>query len=289
MITTANNLTSKEPITFVSVTTPWLDRLKKLLPKVIPYVDRCVLIVGRRDPEAEAYLDSLGPKVEWYYHKWEDNFQKQWNNYLQYIKSGWVLLCDDDEIPSDSLLSSLRNLVGMSQEGNKFCCVSFRSNPISEGQDMGPQEYWREIFFRYQPGMFYQGGTKTGCHQYLVGYQNGNVARSNEVYYHVKSLKEEYRNAARNYYIYGIWKHGSKDGEQFEDWHELHKIVKKVYPEVETFTDLNEYLIKGNVHPELKDWMQRRYKEFEETSDYNELRAFYKYYYVHLHPEELEG
>ncbi len=206
-------------------------------------------------------------------------------------KNGRVMFagnCDDDEIPSDNLLKALDEYINKSAMGKNFSCVEIRCNPISEGQDLGPCNYYRQMLFRYQPNMKYQGGPKTGCHQYLVGYQNNRIikSRDNEVYYHIKSLKDEYRNASRNYFIYGIWLHGAQDGIQREEWHELKKLVSKHYPNVNTFMELDDILITGNIHPELKEWMSRRYKEFCTHPEYNEMKALPMYYFKYLHPEE---
>jgi hypothetical protein len=94
------------------------------------------------------------------------------------------------------------------------------------------------------------------------------------------------RNASRNYWTYGLWPHGSRDGIQKEEWQEMREIVKRVYPSVKTFMELDDLLIKGNIHPDLKDWMVRRFNEFRHTEGYNEMRALPKYYFHHLHPEE---
>ena len=283
----------QETITFACMTTPRLPNLKRLLPKVLPYVDRAVIVIGKKDDEAIEYLKSLGPKMTIVFRKWDDNFANQWNEYLRHVSSGWVLICDDDEVPSQPLLESLDKLVNASQQGNNFCCVEFCANPIylADGKehDNGPTDYYRQIFFRKTGQMHYRGGTKTGCHQFLVGYQNNRIVKSKEVYYHIKSVSDEHRNAARNYFIYGIWLHGSADGDQREEWHELKAILKRTNPEVETWTDMERLMIAGNIHEDLKAWMVKWYQKFNGHSDYNEMRAVVSYYFQHLHPDENNG
>jgi len=146
--------------------------------------------------------------------------------------------------------------------------------------------------------MHYKGGTETGCHQYIVGYQNNKIIRSDLVYYHIKPLEDEYRNAARNYFIYGIWRHGSVDGDQREEWHELKDILAQVYPQIKYFPDLDRVMKAGHIHQSLKDWMVKWYAKVQPGSDYfnerpeyraddyNELRAVFSYYMKYLHPEE---
>ena len=53
----------KEPITFACMTKPHLDRMKALLPKVMPHVDRAVIVIGERNAEAEQYIKSFGENV----------------------------------------------------------------------------------------------------------------------------------------------------------------------------------------------------------------------------------
>lgn len=289
-----------ESLTFACVSKPHLDRLQILVPKVLPYIDRAVIVVGEKDQESVDYLKSLGDKVEVYYYKWHDNFAASWNAYLKQIKDGFVLILDDDEVPSDSMLESLDGYINASAHGENFCCVGFRCNPISEGQDLGPCDYYRQVFFRYAPGMKYiSADPESGCHQHLYGLQNNRIIRSkdNEVYYHIKSLKDEYRNASRNYFIYGIWRN-DQDIQRREEWSELHFLIQEIYSEVESFPDLDRLLIAGNIHQRLKDWMVKWWNNLQEGSDYlnshpdylytdyNETRAIIQYMYKYLHPEQ---
>jgi hypothetical protein len=115
----------------------------------------------------------------------------------------------------------------------------------------------------------------------------------------VKSLEDEYRNAARNAWTYGIWRN-DRDIQRREEWHELRNIVTEIYPEVKTFPDLDKILTNGNVDSRLKSWMVDWYNRLKEDSDYlkqhpeykysdyNEIRAISMYYYKFLHPEEAE-
>lgn len=275
-----------ERLTFACMSTPRIDNLRKLLDKVLPYVDEVILVIGRLNKETVEWVKTLD-KVTCIYRPWDDNFTKQWETYLKYVKNGWILICDDDEIPSDEMLKSLDDYINKSYQGNNYCCVQFQSQDVSDDWTSGPTGYYRQILFRKTPQMRYQGGSKTGCHQYLVGYQNNKHIKSEHVYFHNKSPSDGYRNAARNYFIYGLWPHGSKDGIQKEDWHEMKSIVKECYPNVKTFMQLNDLFITGNINLKLKIWIISNYKKFKEVNGYNELCAIYKYYFEYLHPEEL--
>ena len=297
-----------EKITLACMTTPRLDNLKRLLPKVLPFVDKAVIVVGKEVLEADSYLASLGPKVQRVYRRWDDSFANQWNEYLKHISGGWCLVLDDDEIPSDNMLESLDGYINASAMGQNFCCVEFQSNAIyiddnGHEHDSGPNTYWRQIFFRKTAHMTYKGGTKSGCHQYLTGYQNNRLVRcpaeKKQVYYHIKSVSDEHRNAARNYFIYGIWFHGAQDGVQMADWCELKSALADAYPTVRTWTDFEPLLISGNIEPKIKEWMTKWWKKMNDPiewqwakqynhdgSPYNEGKALISYYFKYLHSEE---
>jgi glycosyltransferase involved in cell wall biosynthesis len=279
-----------EKLTFATVTKPHLDRLQVLVPKVLPFVDRAVIVVGERNQEVEQYLKSLGPKVELFYYKWHDNFAASWNAYLQQIVDGWVMILDDDEVPSDSMLESLDGYINGSARGEKYCAIGFRCNPISEGQDMGPCNYYRQVFFRRAPGMKYVSADKeSGCHQCLVGYPNNRIihSRDHEVYYHIKPLIDEYRNASRNYWTYSIWV-SDTNIYRSEEWKELKGLVAKYHPEVQTFPDFDRVMTDGRLDEKIKEWMVFWYNERREHPHMNEMRALPIYYFIYLHPEESE-
>ncbi len=278
----------QEPITLACMTQDRVHNLKILLPKVMPYVDRVIIIDGSPEGLTKDYCEELGPKVMWKHRKWDDNFVNQWNEYLKYVNGGWILVLDDDETPSTEMLEHLDYFVNASNYGNNFSLMKFRCHTISEGVKADtPANYWREIFFRWTSNLKYHSVSTTGCHQFIAGYQNHKVFQSDFVYYHSKSLRDEYKNAARNYFIYGIWK-DEKNIFQTEEWHELKSILKEVHPEVDTFPDLDHIMEEGKLNTEIKNWIVRWYKKLEDHEDYNEMRAFCKYYFDYVKPEEAK-
>lgn len=271
-----------EPITYVSVTQNRLQNVKRNLEIILPYVDRAVIVDGGSSDGTAEYLDSLAPKVKRVYRKWDDNFSNQYNEYLKHIDDGWVLIFDDDELPSKELLESLQGLIQESNFGQKFSCVEFRSNPQDPeaGWDPGPANHYRQVFFRKTPHMRYV----VDLHQSLRGYQNNKIIKRNEVYYHIKTRRQEFQNACRNFFIGGWWPPGASHPEKDHTWQELKSLISKHYPEVQYFSDLNNLMIKGNLHPELKEFILK-YKNIE-GAGYGELRAYAVYYFEMLHPEE---
>lgn len=92
-----------DTITYVCVTQNRVENLKRNFHHILPYVDRAVIIDGGSVDGTEAYCKSQ-PKIEWYHRKWDDSFANQYNEYLKHITDGWVLICDDDELPSKEML-----------------------------------------------------------------------------------------------------------------------------------------------------------------------------------------
>lgn len=286
------NRWADDSITYVTVTQDRLANLRRNFPVVLPFVDRAVVVDGFSKDGSYEYLSSLGPKVQVFQREWDDSFANQYNEYLRHIKGGWVLLCDDDEVPSQGMLENLREFVRASEGGTKFGVVEFKSNDISyhEGDwenrvDNGPCDYWRQIFFKHFPDMKYT----VDLHQALQG-MRGPVARTDHHYYHIKTTKDEFRNACRNYFISGEWGPGPRvEGDKTPEWHELKNLLSQHHPEVKLFSHLNSLLVTGKLHPSIEDWI-RKNKDHNRGVDgesSGELRAYYRYYFEILHPEKV--
>ncbi len=269
-------------ITYVCVTQDRLDNNKRNLPIILPYVDRVVIIDGGSQDGTVEYLKSLGPKVEVFHRPWDDSFANQYNEYLKHIKAGWVLLCDDDEVPSEQLLLLLRSCVEKSENGTKFDHVEFRANDVTyvEGDwenrvDNGPCEYYRKIFFKWNPNLRYT----VHLHQALQGLR-GPVAKCKEHYYHIKSTKDELRNACRNYFISGEWpSHPVEEGIKTPEWNEMKQLIATHHFGDGLFSNLNGLMVSGKVCQEFKDWAEkyRTHNEGVDGESSGELRCFAKY------------
>lgn len=279
-----------DKITFACVTQNRIKNLKRNIPKVVDYVDRIVIVDGFSVDGSKEWLENYSPKIFVTQRRWDDSFASQYNEYLRHIGEGWVLLADDDEIPSEELLKKMREIINNSDNGRAYSAVEFKCHPMEVDKDWkiivdpGPVDYWRLIFFLYQPGMKYM----IDLHQSLIGYKNGRMIRRNETYYHIKSDEDSYRNACRNWWIAGSWIGGRTDGIRHPEWHELRGIVKKAYPHVEVFNDLNELMIKGNIDQSVKDCFIK-FKDIPDVQPerlFGELRSYYTYYFKKLHPEE---
>ena len=270
-------------LTYVCITQDRLENNKRNMPVVLPHVDRAVIIDGGSQDGTVEYLKSLGSKVEVYHRAWDDSFANQYNEYLKHIKGGWVLLCDDDELPSEELLSVLREIIAQSEEGTKFGVAELRANDVSyrEGDwvnrtDNGPCEYYRQMFFKWYPDMHYS----VDLHQALLG-MRGPVVKIKQHYYHIKSTLDEQKNACRNYFIAGEWPSGPRsDGIRTPEWQELKQLLAQHHPEVKVFNHLNALLVSKTVHSDIIDW-GFKYKTHGidlEPQTSGELRAYSLYF-----------
>jgi len=292
----------KEKITYAGITQNRIGNIKRNIPKVIDCVDRIVIVDGFSTDGTKEWLDNYGsPKITVVQHEWDDNFSHQHNEYLRQITDGWVLVCDDDELPSRALLESLPQVIEESNDGNIYCVAEFRSHGMEIDEagnilnDGGPNNFWKEIFFKYNTGMEYT----VNLHQSLGGHYKHEkkhkkpemLKRRNEVYYHLKTNKQMYRGACRNWWVAGIWPGGEiKEGIRCPEWYEMKMAVAQVYPEVKVYRDFDKIMVKGNMDKRIKDFFYK-YKDISDEPSknrfMNELRAYWKYYFQILHPNEI--
>jgi len=279
-----------EHITFACVTQNRIKNMQRLIPKVINWVDKVVVVDSFSVDGTKEWLENYSPKIVVVQRQWDDSFAKQYSEYLKHVDRGWVLICDDDEIPSQALLKTLKPMIRASMDGDRYSIVEYRSQGMRVENDIvvedgGPNEYWRQIFFKWMPGMRYA----IDLHQALVGTKNMRYTRRNEVYYHLKSDEDLYRNACRNWWIAGIWLTDAEEGIKPQEWYELRKIVLEAYPDVKVFNDFNAYMVKGNIDKRIKDYFYKT-KDLPDERDknrvMNELRSYWKYYFVKLHSDE---
>ena len=280
-----------EKITYACITQNRIKSIQRNIPKVIDYVDKIVIVDGFSIDGTKEWLENYNSdKITVVSRRWDDSFANQYNEYLKYVDGGWVLICDDDEIPSEILLKSLRPLVNASGGGEMYNIIEFKSHPLESDKDgkilcdNGSPDYWRQIFFKYYPGTHYS----IDLHQALRSPVRGKVLRRNETYYHVKTDEDGYRNACRNWWIAGVWDDDVNDGYQPPEWHEFRKIVLNVHPHIGVFNHFNEVLLRGNMAQSIKDYIIKVKDIPDEGSrrKFHELRSFYKYYFDVLHPEE---
>lgn len=280
----------QEKITLCCVTQNNIKKVKELVPRVINYVDEAVFVDGYSVDGTKEWLESYSPKIKVVQRRWDDSFSKQYNKFVEEIRDGWMLILDDDEIPSEAMLKVLRGLVNDSIGGRNYDFIEFKCTPIEIDRDgkilsnNGPVNYYRMLLHRYNPGMKYV----IDLHQNLIGHRYSIPLRREETYYHIKSDEDSFKNACRNWWIDGVWLTGSMHGYRPPEWQELRDVVLKAYPDVAVFGDFNSLMVAGNIKEEVKDYLYR-IKDIQDEQPnrmFNELRAYWRYYFEKLHPEE---
>ena len=279
-----------EKITLCCATQNHLHKVEHLVHRTIDYVDAAVFVDGYSVDGTKEFLEMYSPKIKVVQRKWDDSFARQYNRFVQEIQEGWMLILDDDEIPSEEMLKSLRDIVRDADGGRIYDCVEFKCHPIEIDKsnvivnDNGPVNYYRQLLHRYAPGMKYV----IDLHQNLVGHKYRRFKRVDYTYYHIKTDEDGYRNACRNWWIDGVWLTGASSGYRPPEWYELRDVVKKAYPNVEVFGDFNAVMVAGNMNQEVKDYLYKIKDIPDEQPSrlFNELRSYWKYYFDKLHPEE---
>lgn len=290
-------------ITYVCVSTPNLEKLKRNLDLIAPFVDRSVIVIGKRDTEAESYLKSV-PNLTLVYRPWDDSFRAQYQSGLDQIDKGWMLWLDDDEVPSKEMLSALRPIITESCGATKFDTVAFRCCDVWDGEVGQPGDYYREILTAWNPNLHFE----IDLHQAMVGKMRG--ARAALVYYHYKNSGSGLRGSCRNFFIAGVWADGAdsfpywyektgqdprfhpggplvpnsagcafplRDGFRIDAWHEMKDILKEHHPEVQNYADLDVLIRNNTVCKEFKDWAFRHNEVNDTRPHVGEMHAFDKY------------
>lgn len=301
--TVVNPRLQQNYITYVCVSTPSLTKLKRNLPLIMPYVDRALIITGFRDEEAEAFLISQ-PNVEVVYRPWDDSFKRQYQAGLDAINGGWMLWLDDDEVPSEEMLQSLRPIIQHSEYATKFDTVSFRCVDCWDGNIGQPSDYYREMLTSWNNQLRFE----IDLHQSMVGKRIG--VRSNCVYYHHKDQKGSMRGGCRDFFIAGVWAdhkesfeywyketgqdprcfpggplnanfYPLRDGFYIDTWYEMKDILQRNHPEIKIYADLDKLMRTGNICQEFKNWAERHSEQNDKRPHLHELHKFDQYIKAH--------
>ncbi len=185
-------------ITYVCVATPNLEKLRRNFDIILPHVDRVVIVVGRQDPEAEEFLKGFD-QVAVVYRPWDDSFRDQYQAGLDAVNGGWMLWLDDDEVPSEEMLKSLRPVIEQSKDASVFDTVAFKCCDVWDGNVGEPSDYYREMLMAWNNQMRFE----INLHQALIGKRRG--VRCSALYYHYKDQLGSLRGACRDFFTAGVW------------------------------------------------------------------------------------
>ena len=300
-------------ITYVCVSSPNLDKLKRHLNCVFAYVDRCVVVIGNRDEEAEKFLKSI-TNLTLVHRVWDDSFRAQYQAALDQISGGWMLWLDDNEVPSKMLLDNLRNIIETSQGATRFDTVAFRSCDIRDGGEEEPSGYRRELLTAWNPALRF----KIDLHQSMGGKRRG--VSSDLIYYNYSTEESSVQGSCRNFFISGVWADGEEsfaywqtqtgqdprldpqnhvgsngiavplfEGFKIDAWHEMKDILNRKHPQVVVFKDLDNLIKSGDICQEFKDWASQHNEFNDQRSHLSELHSFDKYIKQHIPSGGIHG
>ena len=179
---------------YCQMTQDRLHETKECVERALPYVDHIVLIDGGSRDDTIYYFrnwSEIEPKIHFYLHPWEDDFSKQRNNYLkraaEFSKEGdWILVSDPDELFDTKAFENLHNIadymekIGHTAAGFQCRSVSLKGpKRVHENMD----DYWKHLFYRWEPEMHYVGNPHEGMVMPLRGFRMVNTPF---VYEHIK-------------------------------------------------------------------------------------------------------
>lgn len=278
------------------------NELSDLIPNVeslLPYVDGLVCVDGGSTDLTIPYMrnwEKEEPKIKFYIHPWADNFSGQRNNYLKHVaevaqEGDWLLTFDADEYFMPDTLAKLHKAAdraerdGLNMVGFQCRSVSLNgSKRVWESLD----EYWKHLFIRWDPKFHYVGNP----HEGKAGIPH-NIMNTSLLYEHRKQSDITWLRGMRNSFIGGsgdnlmhscpLWVRARKtikDATGIDDWHSFYK-----------------YLLKGNIHSEIKQFMVDVMFEGRSNAGPNcwrnydwpgssEWREWYKTYFRIFHKEE---
>lgn len=291
-----------EKITYNCVTVPNLDRMQRNLPLILPFVDEAVLVIGKRDPEAEAYFRSF-PNVKVLYRQWDDARAQQYQVGLDAISGGWVFILDDDEVPTQEVLESLRRYARESRHGTLYDVVAFSLVDVDE-TGFESKHYYREVFYKWNPSLRYEIDEH---HCALIGLQKN--IKSSALIYHRKTRREQLIGDANAYWVGAVWADHKESFEYWyratgqdprfhpggplipnseglayplrkgfltDSWVELKALTAEHHPEVIHFRDFLELVVTKRLHPSLVDWAERNNEQNDTRPHLKEQHAVYK-------------
>jgi glycosyltransferase involved in cell wall biosynthesis len=266
-----------------------LSETKACVERTLPHVDHIVIVDGGSIDESIIYFRNWSheePKLHFYLHPWKDNFPEQRTNYLKhagkFAKDGdFILVSDPDELFEEKAMASMKTLCQKITENKQWNSASFQCRSVSlrgnkrvwESMD----QYWKHLLYQWHPTMHYVGNP----HETLIVPYGLSIVQTDLVYEHIKQDNVIWIRGYRNFTIGGG---GPNLGNRNPIWLEWKQICKdNNIPQ--KWHDHEQYLLKGNIHQKLKDWMIK-YHDVSGFDGSSEVREGYKTYFRILHPEE---
>ena len=221
--------------------------------------------------------ETIGKKIQIHIEPWKDDFSDYKNRCIAHATTEWVLILDHDEIPTEELAKSLKEIILKSDRGSNYDIVGFdvidvrtlNGKVTSESRNAGgkPLIHWNI------PNP-YTGNP----HIWLKsGYYPWRQVHAGAAYRHVKEIGTDLERSVRNVFM-GGGGDNTKQGNPV--WVELVETCKEFG--LTTWKEFNEYLIKGKIDTKILAVLN---KLAEMPWKDNELKDPLRYYFL-LHPEE---
>ena len=262
----------------------------KCIENALPYVDHIIIVDGGSIDSTIITLrnwEREEPKLHFYLHPWCDNFSAQRNNYVkhaeEFLRPGdGLIVSDPDEFFEEKTFQNLPKILdflkksGHTVAGFQCRSVSLRGQKrVWENLD----QYWKHLFYIYDgPGSLVYTGNPHETMNMRHGFRQVNTPF---LYEHIKQENEIWPKGMRNFVIGGG---GPNLGDKNPIWVEFKQVCSSVNIPTQ-WHDFYKYLLKGNIHQSLKDWMIK-YSQIDEFDGCSEIREGYKSYFRMLHPEE---
>lgn len=285
-----------------------LDSVKMNIERVLPHVDRAVIVDNGSVDGTRDWLRTLEPKVVPVFREWDDNFVEGRNSYVRKAgelaneaKATVLCVADDDEIYSDGLLQDLRavvsemylsdlNILGIESQSIE---TDWKGDAVVRKMD----DWHKPLFLSWEPGLEYRHGGVTAVHEdpFMPSGVRWTPLQNNGgrwFYSHVKRHGEIWLRGIRNAFAGGG---GMNLGGFVPFWKHFRSQVRECCG-VENSNQFVKYLRAGEIHPSISQFFiehrligtrfDPREKLWPTWPDgTSEWREGFLAAYVYLHPE----
>jgi len=232
--------------------------IKYTLKNFHSFFDRIIVVDGKLTDKAREFYDSIS-KCEYVDSPWKDSYVDQYRAFADRLENGeWCLYLDCDEMPSETLLTWLKDYKDSDKNIYSLPCILHLTEDGKRyypSEPNPPKEYkkdmWlKHILFKKEPSLIFQYG---GSH---VIASHGNNTRGDYLplpYFHMKSLESFVYNDVWQAYL-----HPPGQG-----YSQLESNLFKVYTnKYKTTKEFKEATFKGEWSPVLQKLAAEKAREY---------------------------
>lgn len=287
------------------------DEIEDLVPNIeylLPHVDSVTICDSGSNVNTFMYLRnwaSIESKIRVFLHPWRDNFPWSRNNYLNHIseiatQGDWILAIDPDEHIIDP--QKMKEFIQLA-ENQRANIIGFRCRSVSlKGKKRvweNNDDYWKRFLIKWDPNFRYTHAGEMPVHESYSGipmniWDPGRNPNIDTLWYeHRKQENIIWIRGCRNSFCSGG---GDNLGSRNPWWVKTRKLIKDLTG-IDDWHSFNKYLIKGNIHDDIKQVMINHMYEGTPKAGHNaisnkpwgpesEMREWYRTYFRIYHPEE---